>query len=133
MSLAAKKISSLNIYPDGKNLERQKIIELQRELLLNKNTFIADDFIEFLHEYNGFSAMGGSIYGIFENSVLINNIYIENMANKVLDKVVLGHNEFDFLFFDCKEKKYQICDKVDFEVIDEFDAFDDAFFKIINI
>ncbi|MFI3241383.1 MAG: hypothetical protein R3Y43_02315 [Alphaproteobacteria bacterium] len=125
------KLQSFNVFETGKKLLSKDLIEAQKILQKEKNISMPDDFIDFLHHYNGFSFDGGHIFGVFDNEHLLNNIVLENLKLTATGFVFLGKNEFDYIAFD--GTNYVSIDKEDFEVMDEFEDFSSAFFHIINL
>ncbi len=133
MIRAIEKLRQNKFEASGEQLETADIIITQKELKQKKGVVLPEEVINFLHHFNGFSYDGGQIYGIYNPDVLTNNIITENQKNNIKNCIVLGHNEFDYLVYNNILNNYQILDKEDFEILEEYLDFDDGFSYIIKI
>lgn len=104
------------------------VIVLQQLLKQQGFADLPADFIEFLHNCNGIIRNGGVICGVHTNK----NIYDISSLNKSIlhplhkDMIFLGYDDFDYLAYNQKHKVYQIIDKDDFEVLEEYNDFTSA-------
>lgn len=89
---------------------------------------LPSEFVEFLHNSNGIISDGGVICGIHSNKnntdISTLNILIFHPLHK--DMVFLGYDDFDYLAYNQKHKVYQIIDKDDLEVLEEYTDFTSA-------
>ena len=111
------------------------VIALQQFLRQNHFGALPAEFIEFLHFYNGIGHNGGAICGILDSKNIndistINNTIIHPLHQ---DLVFLGYDDFDLLAYNQKHNVYQIIDKDDFEVLEEYTDFSSAAQYILKI
>lgn len=111
------------------------IITTQQELRQNNFPLMPERFIEFLHHFNGLTYNDATIFGIYTkenyNDISITNTSIFHPLHK--DLLFLGHNSFDYLAFNRRHEVYQIIDKVDFQVLEEYTDFSLAVRHILKI
>lgn len=120
-----KKQEDININSSNTSIS---VIILQQFLKQQGFAALPADFIEFLHDGNGIIRNGGVICGINTDK---NNCDISNLNKSILhplhkDMVFLGYDDFDYLAYNQKHKVYQIIDKDDFEVLEEYTDFASA-------
>jgi len=116
--------------------ESEKIILCQKELIENGFPALPEDFLAFLHHYNGFAYQGAFIFGIRPCADCFTDISRENaLADIPEDKelVILGSNEYDYLAYNAQGSTYQILDKYSFEILTEYDSCADAVRHILRI
>lgn len=96
---------------------------------------LPQDFITFLKSYNGFENNGGTICGIYKNKniddISILNTSILHPLHK--DLVFLGYDDFDYLAYNQRHQVYQIIDKDDLEVLEEYTDLSLAIQHILKI
>ncbi|MBR1604941.1 MAG: YrhA family protein [Alphaproteobacteria bacterium] len=116
-------------------LTSSDFITLQQTLKQKKYALLPSDFIDFLHLYNGLSYNGLTICGIYPQDTY-QNILTLNQKNKHplhKDIVFLGYNETDFLIYNQKHNVYQMIDKADLQVLEEYTTFSNTLEYILKI
>lgn len=93
-------------------------------------------YAEFLKECNGFQGEGCCLYGIYPEQGNFNDIVNANrgsgdFSNKT--RIILGENEFDYLIYDKAKEEYQIVDKNDKEVLEEYNDLEEAIIHILKL
>lgn len=126
-------INEKNVYK-GEDLESEALIVAQKVLCNMGLDFIPRSYTDFLHHYNGMKYNGAYLFGATvedDMDIIDKNEQMEKPENTIL----LGYNEFDLLCYDYKQKKYQIVDRSDFEVLDTYsdEQMDEALSAILNI
>ena len=127
------KISSRH---QGKPVNVQKIILAQKELVQNRNASLPHDFLEFLHRCNGISYDGAAIFGIApEGRIFLDLVQANKMSplSGFPELVILGCDEFDYLAYNAERRQYQIIDKEDSEVLEEYSDIEPAILHILKI
>lgn len=127
-SLAGKK------FEQGEDLESEALIVAQKVLVNEGMDFIPHSYSSFLKVYNGIKRDGAYLFGATIDDDL--DIIDKNKEMiKPKDSLLLGYNEFDLLVFNYKIKKYQIVDREDFDIIDEYneDEISYALGQIFNV
>ena len=111
------------------------IINLQQQLTGNKKGSLPEEFVNFLHIYNGINYNGGVICGIYSYGNLQDISTINETIKHPLHKDLsfLGYDDFDYLAYNQKYKVYQIIDKSDLEVLEEYSDFSSAAQHILKI
>ncbi len=105
----------------GSPVKAKDIILCQKQLLSNRFPTIPDSFLEILHTFNAASCNGSHVYGISPKNQYLSDIFRENMShNRNPNILLLGCNEFDYLGYNQLSKSYQIIDKEDAEVLEEY-------------
>ena len=98
------------------------IIYMQTDLLANGLPAVPTSFLDILHEANGISYMNADIFGIFPQEDYIKDIVAENLRLDADENIlVLGASEMDFLVYKPQKKVYQILDRDDLEVLEEYE------------
>ena len=127
-SLAGKK------FEQGEDLESEALIVAQKVLVNEGMDFIPHSYSSFLKVYNGIKRDGAYLFGatIDDDFDIIDK---NKEMIKPKDSLLLGYNEFDLLVFNYKIKKYQIVDREDFDIIDEYneDEISYALGQIFNV
>lgn len=116
-------------------LSPQDLIYAQKTLLKFGFAEIPEEVCKFLHQINGFTYEGSHIFGIIPeplNFMDIINVNILNKEKLKQDQLILADNEFDFLIFDNKSKSYQIVDKQDLAVLEEYNNLEQGLSSIIR-
>ncbi len=124
-----------NIIKTTSTITSTNIIFMQQFLKQHNYALLPDEFVEFLHYFNGISYNGSVIYGIYTNENLqdISNTNTSIIHPLHKDLVFLGHNDFDYLAYNQKHQIYQIIDKADFEVLEEYQDLSPALQHILKI
>lgn len=120
----------------GKPINSQKIILTQKELVQNHNTPLPEKFLELLHLYNGISYDGATILGITSASRGFRDITLSNQMSPFKGHphlVLLGYDELDYLVYNAQNHSYQIIDKEDLEVLEEYSDMVTAILHILKI
>ena len=120
----------------GKPLDQTKLIMTQRRLMLNNMPQIPDDYIKVLHEYNSLACDGCVIFGISPRDETDLDLITENALihhNFKTDVLILGWNELEYLIWNAMTSKYQIVDKVDFEVLKTYHTCKDALWDFLKL
>lgn len=120
----------------GKPVDSRKIILCQKELMKNNIAPIPNSFLELLHTYNAISYDGAEIFGIFPNEKSFFDIVKANLMSPFNNKsniVVLGCDEFDYMVYNTQGSTYQIIDKEDLEVLEEYTDIEQALYHILKI
>lgn len=110
----------------------------QTEQILNQGNIAAipQDYIHFLHFCNGLNYQDTWLCGIFTEHTQVNDICRLNLQTHHplhQDIIFLGFDEFDLLAYNHKWKCYQIIDKDDFEVLEEYQDLKEALNYILKI
>lgn len=114
----------------------QKIILCQKELTQNGNAMLPDAFLVILHSFNAVSYDGARIFGINPESKNFMDIVLANQMSPLAGKqniVILGCDEFDYLAYNTETQTYQIIDKEDLEVLEEYSEIEPAIKHILKI
>jgi hypothetical protein len=122
------------IFEQGEKLESEALIVAQKILVNNGMDFIPHSYSSFLKVYNGIKRDGAYLFGATIDDDL--DIVDKNKdMMKPENSLLLGYNEFDLLIFNYATKKYQIVDREDFDVIDEYneDEISYALGQIFNV
>lgn len=102
-------------------LDTKQAILLQKELNDNEFATIPDSFMQILHVSNGISCNSSVVLGSFEQDplkdIVSQNIRFDTDKNTLL----LGISEMDLFVYKPQNKVYQIIDREDMEVLDEYD------------
>ena len=101
-------------------VDTKQAILLQRELNDNGFAAIPDGFMQILHLSNGISCNSAVILGTFTNDPL-KDIVSQNMRFETdKDNLLLGISEMDLFVYKPQEKVYQILDRDDAAVLEEY-------------
>lgn len=120
----------------GKPVDTTKIILCQKELAQNNVAPIPTQFLELLHNFNGVSYDGAQVFGIFPIEKTFQDIVKVNLISPFQDKskrIVLGRDEFDYMTYNTQTSTYQIIDKEDLEVLEEYTDIEQALYYILKI
>lgn len=128
-----QKLGSSNL---GKPVNIKKIILCQKELTQNHNAMVPDSFLELLHLYNAINYDGANIFGISPEGKVFLDLVIANKMSRFSGKpqmVILGCDEFDYIAYNAQKSLYQIIDKEDMEVLEEYSDIEQALRHILKI
>ena len=120
----------------GSPVNVKKIILCQKELTQNHNAMIPEDFLGLLHNFNAVAYDGAKIFGISPNGKIFMDIVLANQMSPLAGNpniVVLGCDEFDYLAYNTETQTYQIIDKEDLEVLEEYSEIEPAVKHILKI
>lgn len=97
---------------------------------------ISPEYAEFLKNYNGMSYDGGCLYGIGPH--ILKNLDILEINQRLRrydcrERIILGHDEFDWLAYHPGRGTYQLLDKEDAALLEEFTSLSQALRYIIKI
>ena len=117
------------------NLSSEDIIYFQQTLAHNKFAILPADFINFLYKYNTINYNGKIICGILHQDNYADILTLNKKVNHPLHKdlVFLGYDDLDYFAYNQKHKCYQIIDKLDFEVLEEYPDFSNTLQHILKI
>jgi len=113
-------------------LDVKNIILLQKKLSTEGLPIVPKSFLDVLHFSNGIAFDTSYILGIFPDNAAIRDIYEENIrlgADK--STLLLGLSDFDFFVYKPQIEKYQILDRNDLSVLEEYSE-ENIFNAIIN-
>jgi len=116
--------------------QQSEIIECQKELRLNRIAPIPEDYLVFLHHTNGLSCNDAWLAGIYPHDTQVPDICrLNRQVHHPLsrDLIILGADDFDYLGFNHKWQVYQIIDKDDLEVLEEYQNLEQALNYILKI
>lgn len=103
----------------GEDLDSESLIVAQKLLVNMHLDFLPHTYVEFLKNFNGIKAGGAYLFGATVDDDL--DIIDKNeQMRRPKNCILLGCNEFDLLVFNYKTHLYQIIDREDFAVIDEY-------------
>lgn len=130
------KISSLPEIGKQPPLNLGDIAPFQQYLKENNIAPVPQDYLKLLQQYNGLSYNGGWLAGIHPRHNLFIDIY--NLNKQVRhplsqNTIILGVNDFDYMAFNHKWQVYQIIDKDDLEVLEEYQQLEQALNYILKI
>ena len=124
-----------SIIKSNSSITSTNVIFMQQFLKQHNYALLPPEFIEFLHHFNGISYNGSTIYGILTSQNLQDisktNTSIIHPLHK--DLVFLGHDDLDYLAYNERHQVYQIIDKADFEVLEEYKDLSSALQHILKI
>ena len=103
----------------GETLKSEALIVAQKVLHNMGLDFIPPTYVDFLKHHNGIKANGCYLFGATVDDdldIIDKNEQLPRPQNTIL----LGYNDFDLLGYNFKLKKYQIIDRQDMEVLENF-------------
>ena len=106
-------------FQEGEPLESEAMIVAQKVLHNMGLDFIPPAYIAFLKHHNGIKADGSYLFGATvddELDIIDQNEQLPRPENTIL----LGCNEFDMLGYNYEKKEYQIIDRQDLEILDNY-------------
>ena len=103
----------------GEKLDSESLIVAQKLLVNMHLDFLPHSYVEFLKKCNGIKADGAYLFGATVDDDL--DIIDQNeQMKRPKSCILLGYNDFDILVFNFKKHLYQIIDREDFTIIDEY-------------
>ena len=120
----------------GAPVDTKNIILCQKELIKNQIAQVPDSFLQILHRYNAISYDCANIYGIAPQGKIFFDSVKTNILSPMEDKkntVILGADEFDYMAYNTPRGLYQIIDKEDMEVLEEYTDIEQALYHILKI
>ena len=118
------------------SLPPAQIIRCQKQLKQNNIAPVPDEYLQLLRFSNGLRGNGSLLAGIYpENPELPDLLRLNLRVRHPLcrDLIILGVNEMDYLGYNHKWQVYQIIDKDDFEVLEEYHELTAALNDILKI
>ena len=122
----------------------QSKIDFANAMLTNNNIQkIPSDYSDFLKVHNGLIIPPFELYGTdvihrnnynykFPNLFDINSLFIKNKNPLIENRIVVGSIGFDIILYDYIDSKYKIVNRLNFEIIEQFDTSDNLFDYVIN-
>lgn len=120
----------------GSPLSADLITQTNQLLAQHSIATIPEAYVNFLHFCNGLNHEDAWLCGIDVQHQKTNDIYQFNLqiAHPLSQDIIfLGFDEFDLLGYNQKWKTYQIIDKDDFEVLEEYQDLEPALNYILKI
>ncbi|MBR3502416.1 MAG: hypothetical protein IKO06_05880, partial [Alphaproteobacteria bacterium] len=115
----------------GEKLDSESLIVAQKLLVNMHLDFLPHSYVDFLKQFNGIKADGAYLFGATVDDDL--DIIDKNeQMRRPKNCILLGYNDFDLLVYNFKNQHYQIIDRDDFTVIDEYGE-DEAGFALSQI
>lgn len=114
----------------------EEIIFAQRALTRFHIAALPAEYVSFLKDCNAVAAEGSCLFGILPAADNARDIVNANIAYNLPDKnfqIILGENEFDLLIYNHRTERYQIIDKEDLEVLEEYSELKKAICNILKI
>lgn len=109
------------LYQQEEPLPEKDVITAQKELVRDGFPFLPLDFVAFLQKVNGVSGVDSAILGIPPTANEQLDILAFNMIfNQTADMVILGYDDFNFLVYNHSLNIYQLIDREDNIVVEEF-------------
>lgn len=130
------KINQISGIVTDSNLTPAQIIRCQKQLKQNNIAPVPDEYLQLLRFSNGLRGNGSLLAGIYpENPELPDLLRLNLRVRHPLcrDLIILGVNEMDYLGYNHKWQVYQIIDKDDFEVLEEYHELTAALNDILKI
>lgn len=118
------------------SLTPAQIIRCQKQLKQNNIAPVPDEYLQLLRFSNGLRGNDSLLAGIYpENPELPDLLRLNLRVRHPLcrDLIILGVNEMDYLGYNHKWQVYQIIDKDDFEVLEEYHELTAALNDILKI
>ena len=120
----------------GKPLQNEQLLRCRQILHQHQIALPPISFIELLRNFNGLLLADAAIFGILPEpgsfaELVAGNLHIAHPLRS--DLIFLGGDSFDLLAYNAKYEVYQIIDKQDFEVLEEYEEFIPALNHILKI
>lgn len=120
----------------GKPLQNEQLLRCRQILHQQQIALPPQAFIELLKNFNGLLLEDAVIFGILPEpgsfaELVAGNLRIAHPLRS--DLIFLGGDGFDLLAWHQKYEVYQIIDKQDFEVLEEYEEFIPALNHILKI
>ncbi len=114
-------------------LDAKDLILLQKNFAKNNYPMLPLSFLHFLQHANGISTGESVILGINDGAGEVPDIVMYNqMFNQTNDQVIIGYDDFDFLVYNHTSQKYQLIDREDNVVVEEY-AEDDLEYALTSV
>lgn len=118
------------------SLTPAQIIRCQKQLKQNNIAPVPDEYLQLLRFSNGLRGNGSLLAGIYPENPEFPDLLRLNLRVRhplCRDLIILGINEMDYLGYNHKWQVYQIIDKDDFEVLEEYHELTAALNDILKI
>ena len=130
------KINQISGIVTDSSLTPAQIIRCQKQLKQNNIAPVPDEYLQLLRFSNGLRGNGSLLAGIYPENPEFPDLLRLNLRVRhplCRDLIILGVNEMDYLGYNHKWQVYQIIDKDDFEVLDEYHELTAALNDILKI
>lgn len=130
------KINQISGIITDSSLTPAQIIRCQKQLKQNNIALVPDEYLQLLRFSNGLRGNGSLLAGIYPENPEFPDLLRLNLRVRhplCRDLIILGVNEMDYLGYNHKWQVYQIIDKDDFEVLEEYHELTAALNDILKI
>ena len=130
------KINQISGIVTDSSLTSAQIIRSQKQLKQNNIAPVPDEYLQLLRFSNGLRGNGSLLAGIYPENPEFPDLLRLNLRVRhplCRDLIILGVNEMDYLGYNHKWQVYQIIDKDDFEVLEEYHELRAALNDILKI
>lgn len=130
------KINQISGIATDSSLIPAQIIRCQKQLKQNNIAPVPDEYLQLLRFSNGLRGNGSLLAGIYPENPEFPDLLRLNLRVRhplCRDLIILGANEMDYLGYNHKWQVYQIIDKDDFEVLEEYHELTAALNDILKI
>lgn len=130
------KINQISDIVTDSSLTPAQIIRCQKQLKQNNIAPVPDEYLQLLRFSNGLRGNGSLLAGIYPENPEFPDLLRLNLRVRhplCRDLIILGVNEMDYLGYNHKWQVYQIIDKDDFEVLEEYHELTAALNDILKI
>ncbi len=130
------KINQISGIATDSSLIPAQIIRCQKQLKQNNIAPVPDEYLQLLRFSNGLRGNGSLLAGIYPENPEFPDLLRLNLRVRhplCRDLIILGVNEMDYLGYNHKWQVYQIIDKDDFEVLEEYHELTAALNDILKI
>ena len=130
------KINHISGIVTDSSLTPAQIIRCQKQLKQNNIAPVPDEYLQLLRFSNGLRGNGSLLAGIYPENPEFPDLLRLNLRVRhplCRDLIILGVNEMDYLGYNHKWQVYQIIDKDDFEVLEEYHELTAALNDILKI
>lgn len=130
------KINQISGIVTDSSLTPAQIIRCQKQLKQNNIAPVPDEYLQLLRFSNGLRSNGSLLAGIYPENPEFPDLLRLNLRVRhplCRDLIILGVNEMDYLGYNHKWQVYQIIDKDDFEVLEEYHELTAALNDILKI
>lgn len=130
------KINQISGIVTDSSLTPAQIIRCQKQLKQNNIAPVPDEYLQLLRFSNGLRGNGSLLAGIYPENPEFPDLLRLNLRVRhplCRDLIILGVNEMDYLGYNHKWQVYQIIDKDDFEVLEEYHEVTAALNDILKI
>ena len=130
------KINQISGIVTDSSLTPAQIIRCQKQLKQNNIAPVPDEYLQLLRFSNGLRGNGSLLAGIYPENPEFPDLLRLNLRVRhplCRDLIILGVNDMDYLGYNHKWQVYQIIDKDDFEVLEEYHELTAALNDILKI